>query len=169
MATSPTNSLLSLLLALNALEVPLAEQESADLKEIGKQLRYVPGAWDIWDIWDIIEPDLMAVVEGNPALQQLYQESLTRLEQCNGQFLPNLLPSLAELEAELPSLSNEPEPYSAFMERATKDNPELKSYRNSLETVNVAFRVFAHPQPEQAAKKVSKLQRAWQFLQKPIF
>ena len=162
MATSLKNSLLSLLLALKRLEVPLAKQESAALAGIGEQLMYAP------DAWDIIEPDLMAVIEGNPALRPLYQESLTLVKQFNGKFSPNLLPNLAELQAELPSPSKEPASSSYFMERATKDNPELEADSESLEILNVSIKVLASSQPEKAAKNVSGLQRVWQFLQKPI-
>ncbi|MEB3827582.1 hypothetical protein [Phormidium sp. CCY1219] len=164
MTTSLNNSLLSLLLALNRLEVPLTEDESTALVDIGEQLMYSPDTWE-----DIIEPDLMAILEGNPDLRSLYQEFLTDIQERNGNFPPNLLPTQAELGREIPNSIHEPTDFSHFIDLATEDNPELEPDVNSQEILNAAIQVLSTPNPVQTSKKISGIQRVWQFLQQRFF
>jgi hypothetical protein len=163
MTTCLKNSLLSLLLALKNLSVPLTDSESSALADISEQLMYHP------DAWDIIEPDLNKILQGNPSLNHLYQDSLTKLAQLKGKLPPNVLPTLAELETEIPSDSNEPADFSHFMDLAAEGNLTGESDRESLEVLNASIKVLSTANPEQTAKKVRGLERVWQILQKPIF
>ncbi len=162
MASVLNKNLLSLLLALYRLEEPLSEVECSALADISETLMYFP------DDWDLIAPTLKVVIEGNAALQALYQESLTKLEALNGQLPPHLLPSLAELEQDLPSDTNEPADFSHMMELASEENPEIAPDIFSREIPNAAIKIFGTPQPEQSVKQVRGINRIWQFLQQPF-
>lgn len=163
MATCLKNSLLSLLLALKNLSVPLTDSERTALADISEQLMYDA------DAWDIIEPDLNKILQGNPTLNHVYQDSLTKLAQLEGNLPPNVLPTLAELKTEIPSDSNEPADFSHFMDLAAEGNLTGESDRESLEVLNASIKVLSTDKPEQTAKKVSALDRLWQILQQPIF
>ncbi|WP_199245262.1 hypothetical protein [[Phormidium] sp. ETS-05] len=159
MASVLNNNLLSLLLALYRLEGPLSEVECSALADISETLMYFP------DDWDLIAPTLTVVIESNATLQGLYQESLTKLEALNGQLPPHLLPTLAELEQDLPSDTNEPADFSHMMELASEENPEIAPDIPSPEILNAAIKICGTPQPEQSVKQVRAITRIWQFLQ----
>jgi hypothetical protein len=67
MDAAAEKTLLALLLALTDPQVTLSDLEQLNLEEAGKSLESQP------DTWAVIEEDLMALIEGNAALNQAYQ------------------------------------------------------------------------------------------------
>ncbi|MBW4617270.1 MAG: CHAT domain-containing protein [Desmonostoc vinosum HA7617-LM4] len=88
-------TLLALLLALKELEIPLNADEQALLQDIGQQLDIDP------DDWEFIEAELIAIIQANSALNQIYQSNKAKLAALDGRIPQELLPSLADLEKEL--------------------------------------------------------------------
>jgi hypothetical protein len=74
MNSSATKTLLALLLALRELKVPLSTDEQEVLQNVGRELELDP------DYWEEIEKGLMAIIEANAALNQLYQLNKAKLD-----------------------------------------------------------------------------------------
>lgn len=148
--TAPVKTtLLALLLTLKNLEVPLSTAEQEALNKVGKQLEANPNAWKV------IEKGLMNVIEANPSLNQLYQAAKAQLDAVDGNIPPNLLPTKTELEQVLPAASQrEKRPYEP-----SKDENE-----KSDEILNMTRKILNTPDPADTAKKLSRLEKLWQFL-----
>jgi hypothetical protein len=152
MAESAKTTLLALLLALKQLETPLTADEQADLDNVGKQLELDP------DDWEYIQEGLIAIIEKNPSLDQLYQTAKAQLEAINGNIPPELLPTEQEREAELLEDENR--------EPVTFGYCEGEPDRESDEILNVSIDVLTKENSAKTAKKLSFLQRIQAFLQK---
>jgi len=152
MAESAKTTLLALLLALKQLETPLTADEQADLDNVGKQLKLDP------DDWEYIQEGLIAIIEKNSSLNQLYQTAKAQLEAIDGNIPPELLPTEQEQEAEL--LANEKR------EPVTFGYCEGEPDRESDEILNVSIDVLTKENSAKTAKKISFLQRIQAFLQK---
>jgi hypothetical protein len=148
--TAPVKTtLLALLLALKNLEDPLKEDEKDALVDVGQQLGNHP------DDWEFIEADLMATINRNPALRQLYQSAKAQLDSLDGNISLDLLPTEAELEQVLPAASQrEKRPYEP-----SKDENE-----KSDEILNMTRKILNTPDPADTTKKLSRLEKLWQFL-----
>jgi hypothetical protein len=153
MAESAKTTLLALLLALKQLETPLTADEQADLDNVGKQLALDP------DDWEYIQEGLIAIIEKNPSLDQLYQTAKAELEAIDGNIPPELLPTEQEQETEL--LADEKR------EPVTFGYSEGEPDRDTDEILNVSINVLTKENSAKTAKKLSFLQRIQAFLQKP--
>jgi hypothetical protein len=152
MAESPKTTLLALLLALKQLETPLSADEQAVLENVGKQLELDP------DDWEYIKEGLVAIIEKNPSLDQLYQTAKAELEAIDGNIPPELLPTEQEQEAELLADENrEPVTFGYF---------EGEPDRQSDEILNVSIKVLTKKDSAKTAKKLSFLKRLQTSLQK---
>ncbi|NES17463.1 MAG: hypothetical protein F6K41_00400 [Symploca sp. SIO3E6] len=152
MAESPKITLLALLLALRQLETPLSADEQATLKKAGQRLQLKP------DNWDDAKEVLMAVIENNPSLAQLYQTAKAQLLGIDGKIPPELLPIEEPWETEL--LADKKQKvvnYGHF-----KGKPDL----NSDEILNVSINVLKQKDSAKAAKNLSFLEQIGKFLQK---
>ncbi len=143
MTTAVPNTLLALLLALKNLEKPLNEGECEALAEVGQQLKLDP------DDWDFIEGDLMAIIQANDGLNQVYQQAKARLDTCDRPIPPDLLPTDAELEKD---------PRARFEGKPDKESNEIS---------NQTVKVLKTEKPEETAKKLSFLERLSQSLNQP--
>jgi hypothetical protein len=152
MAESAKTTLLALLLALKQLETPLTADEQADLDNVGKQLALDP------DDWEYIQEGLIAIIEKNPSLDQLYQTAKAQLEAIDGNIPSELLPTEQEQETELLADENR--------EPVTFGYSEGEPDRESDEILNVSISVFTKENSAKTAKKLSFLQRIQAFLQK---
>jgi hypothetical protein len=152
MAESAKTTLLALLLALKQLETPLTADEQADLDNVGKQLELDP------DDWEYIQEGLIAIIEKNPSLDQLYQTAKAQLEAINGNIPPELLPTQQEQDTELLADENR--------EPVTFGYSEGEPDRESDEILNVSINVLTKEDSAKTAKKLSFLQRIQAFLQK---
>jgi hypothetical protein len=153
MAESAKTTLLALLLALNQLETPLTADEQADLDNVGKQLKLDP------DDWEYIQEGLIAIIEKNSSLNQLYQTAKAQLEAIDGNIPLELLPTQQEQETELLADENR--------EPVTFGYSEGEPDRESDEILNVSIDVLTKENSAKTAKKLSFLQRIQAFLQKP--
>ncbi|MGB3511464.1 MAG: hypothetical protein WBA93_19950 [Microcoleaceae cyanobacterium] len=152
MTTAVPNTLLALLLALKNLDNPLSENERQALTDVGQQLRLDPNDWEF------IEADLMAIVEANDALNQLYQQVKAKLDAVDDPIPSDLLPTEAELEKVLPSES----------EGGRRAYFEGKPDEQSNEILNLTTNILTNPEPEETTKKLSSLEKLWQSLNQPI-
>jgi len=152
MAESAKTTLLALLLALKQLETPLTADEQADLDNVGKQLALDP------DDWEYIQEGLIAIIEKNPSLDQLYQTAKVQLEAIDGNIPSELLPTEQEREAELLADENR--------EPVTFGYSEGEPDRESDEILNVSIDVLTKENSAKTAKKLSFLQRIQVLLQK---
>ncbi|MFM8295308.1 MAG: hypothetical protein ACKN9E_12280, partial [Microcystaceae cyanobacterium] len=75
MTTKLNHTILAYLLALQDLPHALNEVEQSSLKEVAKQLRTQPEAWN-----DYIEPSLVTIIQGNFSLNQSYQHYKNKLD-----------------------------------------------------------------------------------------
>ncbi|MEM1169484.1 MAG: hypothetical protein AAGJ08_10520 [Cyanobacteria bacterium P01_H01_bin.35] len=151
MTTEVPNTLLAFLLALKNLEIPLSEEERGALADVGQQLKLNPNDWDF------IEDDLMAIVEGNNTLNQLYQKAKAKLDALDTPIPPKLLPTEKELETVFP-------PESEGGKRAYFEG---KPDEQSNEILNLTTNVVSTEKPEETAKKLSFLERLSQSLNQP--
>jgi hypothetical protein len=151
MAESPKTTLLALLLALKQLETPLTTDEQGALKTAGQQLERDP------DDWDYIKEGLMAVIENNPSLAELYQMAKAKLDVIDSKIPLELLPTEQEQEVEL--LADEKR------ESVTFGYFEGEPERESDEIRNVSINVLTKKDSAQTAKKLSFLKRIQEFLQ----
>jgi hypothetical protein len=150
--TPDQTTLLALLLALNTLETRLSLAEQENLKTVGKQLEANPKAWKI------TEKRLLKGIEANPSLNQRYQTAKAQLDALDGNIPSELLPTLTELEQILPTgISREKFPWF-------EGEPDTKSQ----EFLNLSVKVLTNPDPVNTTKKLSRLEKIWQFLNKPI-
>ena len=152
MSELPKLTLLALLIALEQLETPLGSEEKQALENTAQQLYLDP------DDWDFIKEGLMAIVDVNPALSQNYHIALTQLEIVKGNIPSEQMPTLNELETELPCENKEPTTFGYF-----KGEPD----RETDEILNLAIDVLTRKEPEKAVKKLSFLKRLQSWLPKP--
>lgn len=134
-------TLLALLLALRRLQSALSAAEKSALGAIAQQLALQP------DWWDDIEPDLLALVNANPALQQEFQTAKIQLASFE-EIPPTWLPTWTELNQELP---------------VEQTGPVSFGYEEDLaasELLTATTRIFSAPEPTAAAQCLSALQRA---------
>lgn len=152
MAELAKTTLLALLIALEQLETPLGLQEKQALENTAQQLYLDP------DDWDFIKEGLMAVVEANPTLSHNYHIALTQLQIVKGNIPPEQMPTLKELETELPYENKEPTTFGYF---------EGEPDRETDEILNLAIDVLTRKEPEKAVKNLSFLKRLQSWLPKP--
>lgn len=150
MAAPIETTLLALLLTLNSLEVSLSPVEQATLKKAGKQLKANPNAWKV------IEESLMKVIEANASINQPYQAAKTQLDAVDGNIPPDLLPTKAEVK-EVLSVGSQREKRAYF---------EGKPDEKSDEILNIAINILTSPDPADITKKLSSLEKLWEFLKK---
>ncbi|NET27818.1 hypothetical protein [Okeania sp. SIO1I7] len=146
------NTLLALLLALKNLETPLSENERNKLVDIGKNLKENPN-----DQY-VIKKELIGILKANDTLKQLYQEAKVKLDTVDRPISSDLLPTDAELENFLP-LENKGGKRVYF---------EGEPDHESKEILNAVYSVLSTPEPEVIAKKLTGLEKLWQFLNQPI-
>ncbi|OZH52285.1 hypothetical protein AFK68_25345 [Hydrocoleum sp. CS-953] len=152
MNTTIDNTILAFLLALKNLKNSLSEDEREELAEVGQQLQLNPNDWDF------IEDDLMAIIQANDALSQLYQQAKVKLDALDSPLPSDLLPTSAELENVLP-------PESEGGRRAYfEGEPDEKS--NEID--NTVVVILTNPEPTKTTKKLTSLEKLWQFLNQPI-
>jgi hypothetical protein len=150
MAAPVKTTLLALLLALKNLEIPFSAAEQAALKKVGKQLDADP------DDWEFIERGLMKAVEANTSLNRLYQAAKGQLDALEGNIPPDLLPTKAELKQALPAVSQH-EKRAYF---------EGKPDEESNEILNISIKILTTSDPVDTTKKLSSLEKLWEFLKK---
>lgn len=150
MNSAVTKTLLALLLALSELDTPLSSDEQSVLQNVGQQLEIDP------DDWDFIKEELMAVIEANSALNQLYQYNRAKLDTFDGQILRELLPSLEDLEREL---------FPDVKEVTTFDgqpNDSIASQPN--EAIVLTSVILKTENQDQTAKQVSFLEQVSDYV-----
>ncbi|MDJ1168699.1 hypothetical protein PMG71_04600 [Roseofilum sp. BLCC_M154] len=162
MATSVKNTLRALLLALFKYEENLKPEECAALADISETLMYVSECDVDSDVdpWVLIEQDIETFMTGNSTLQELYQESITQLENCY-EILP--WPTLAAVEQAIPSESNEPKNFSHFSDLARTKPSAVQHDRSTQELINSSLKILDTPHPEQSVKKLSRLQKVLNY------
>lgn len=149
MATKLNYTILAYLLALQDLPNALNEGEQTSLKEVAKQLRTQPEAWN-----DYIEPSLVAIIQGNSLLSQSYQQYKNKLD--NFDEIPSeLLPTADEINQLVkaqPTLIN----------RGFIADPSASGYEQQLN--NVVIVVNQTEKPEEAVKQLGFLEKVKQLL-----
>lgn len=145
MNPSATKTLLALLLALRELKVPLSIDEQATLQEIGSQLSLLV---EHPDYWEDTEEELMALIEANAALNQLYELNKAKLDALEGLLPLDLLPSSDDLVAE-------------FSARQTKEvvtfSGQLKdiSFSQVNQVVELTSVILSTDKQDQTVKRLS--------------
>jgi hypothetical protein len=151
--TIPTNKLLALLLALRELETPLTTDEQSALTEVAEQLSLNPNAWELF-----IEPNLLTVIQANPALNQRYQTTLSQLDALEGNIPNDLLPTDAELRQVAPAASQ----VTTRGFAPVRDDSEFDS--NEINNMVMAINILATPNPAETTKKLSRFEKLKQFI-----
>lgn len=152
MTKSFNNTLLALSLALKDLETPLSVNEHKAFRDAAERLQLER------DNWEEYEPDLIAVIQANPKLNQLYQAAKSQLDSLNGEIPSDLLPTRQELQEVIP----------------TPETPQLRGFapvgddNDSHEINNLVINILATPNPPETAKKISRLEKLQQFLKQAI-
>ena len=154
MDNSVNNTLLALILAVKNIETPLNKEEEASLSTAAQQFLANAQGWDI-----IIEPELMKMINGNPALDQEFQKIKSKLD--NLSTIPaNLIPTTEELDSILPATSQEPKIFAP-------PNIKPQDLKNN-DITNMAIRVMLNSKSSTTVKKLNRLEKLWEFLNQPI-
>ncbi len=149
MNSAVTKTLLALLLALRELKTPLSNDEQSVLQNVGQQLELDP------DYWDYIEEQLIAVIEANSALNQLYQYNRAKLDTFDGQIPRELLPSLDDLEREL---------FPEVKEVTTFDGQPKEFTTEPNEVIALTRVILKTENQDQTAKQVSFLEQVSNYV-----
>ena len=150
MTSSPTQTLLALLLSLEAIETPLSADEQARLKTVGQQLALDP------DDWDWIAQGLLATIQDNAALNQCFENARSRLKAA-GPLPVDLMPAAQEVAALQAGQRCSPPTFGFF-----EGEPE----RESDEILNVAMSVLTAENPVQTSKTLGFLEKIRTFLRR---
>lgn len=141
--------LLSFMYAIKELETPLTSEETKKIKNIGQQLDNDPTAWEIYT-----EPMLKEIISNNSSLNKVFQNIQSNLENI-GDMHQDFIPTNEELIAVTQSKnSREERPIPKF-------SPEDL---NSHDIINISIQVFSSPEPSKKVKKISKLEKLWNFI-----
>jgi hypothetical protein len=149
MATKLNHTILAYLLALQDLPNALNEGEQSSLKEVAKQLRTQPEAWN-----DYIEPSLVAIIQGNSPLNQSYQQYKNKLDNF-GEISSDLLPTADEINQLV-------ETQPAFVSKGFMGEHSASGYEQQLN--NVVIVVNQTEKPEEAVKQLRFLDKVKQLL-----
>lgn len=147
------NTLLALLLALKNLETPLSGTEQTALSKAAEQLSANPNTWDL-----LIEPSLLAMIQANESLNQLYKIAKSQLDALSDEIPSKLLPTQEELEQVIPK----------DQIPVTRGKLPVNDGYKSTEINNVAINVLSTANPVETAKKLSRIEQLQQFLQQSI-
>jgi hypothetical protein len=154
MATKLNHTILAYLLALQDLPNALNEGEQTSLKEVAKQLRTQPEAWN-----DYIEPSLVAIIQGNSLLNQYYQQYKNKLDNF-GEIPSDLLPTRDEIN----QLTKD-EATVVHKGLPEDDNLDALSPSGYEEQINnVVIAVNQNEKPEEAVKQLGFLDKVKQLL-----
>lgn len=152
-AAVPINkTLLALLLALKDLEIPLSKEEQVAFQDAAYQLQLDSQGWEDYKL------DLLAVIQANPTLNQLYQNAFSQLDALSSNIPCNLLPTQTELEQAIPT-AQAPE---------TRGFAPISDDLESNEINNLVISVLASPNPSETTKKLNRFEKLKQFLQQNI-
>ena len=146
-------TLLAFLLALYRLKPALTDDELYALDELGDAL----GDWSVEEELTLIT-NIEEVAGANPALNQLYQEALTKLAPLE----------LEELYQRLPS----PNQVQEFLGgRGTSKGyiPQGRPNQQTSEVVNLSRMVMTRDRPDKSVKQIESLAEYWELPQTPIF
>ncbi len=149
MNTPQIKVLLALLLALKSLESPLNPDEQVAFDTAGGRLELDPV-----EDWEFIQEGLMAIIDANAPLKELYQNVITQLESVDGNIPPECLPTAAELEQELSQGSN----------LESRGHFEGNADVESNEILNATVVVLRSDNPAATTKKLSFLEKIQKFL-----
>lgn len=149
MATKLNHTILAYLLALQDLPNALNEGEQTSLKEVAKQLRTQPEAWN-----DYIEPSLVAIIQGNSLLNQSYQQYKNKLDNF-GEIPSELLPTTDEINQLVKT-------QATFVNRGFMDDHSASGYEQQLN--NVVIVVNQTEKPEESVKQLGFLEKVKQLL-----
>ena len=154
---SVTNSnviIWSFLLALSDFPNSLTAEEQNAFKEVGKQFKTTPKAWE-----KHIQPKLLKTIANNPQLNKSYQFYKKQLATKNipKDLLPTLLPNHQEISELIPDTSNLQARGPGF-----EDNAPVTDFQQQLN--NVVIVVCESNKSEEVAKKISSLDKLKQFL-----
>jgi len=152
-AANLQNTLLALLLALKKLETPLSDTEQSALSQAAEQLYANPNAWDL-----LIEPPLLAMIQANESLNQLYKIAKSQLDALRDEIPSHLLPTQAEFEAVIPTNQSP----------VKRGKLPVNDGYKSNEINNVAINILSTANPVETAKKLSRIEQLQQFLQQSI-
>ena len=154
MFSTISNNILSFLLALSDFPDSLTAEEQNALKEVGKQFKTQPKAWE-----KHIQPQLLKTIANNPQLNksyQFYQQQLATKD-IPEEILPTLLPNNQEISQLIPDTSNLQPRGHGF-----DDNTPATDFQQQLN--NVAIVVCESNKSEDVAKKIRSLDKLKQFL-----
>jgi len=154
MAETPRITLLAFLIALAQLQTSLTPDEKEALKKTASQLYF---DFDP-DNWNLIKEGLVATIRANSVLYQNYQTALVQLQLVNGNIPLEQMPTQNELETELTVNNHEPVTYGYFRGEPERESDEIR---------NVTIHVLTSQKPDEAAKKLSFLNRLQNWLLKP--
>jgi hypothetical protein len=149
MATKLNHTILAYLLALQDLPNALNEGEQSNLKEVAKQLRFQPEAWN-----DYIEPSLVTIIQGNSLLNQSYQQYKNKLDNF-GEIPSELLPTADEINQLVKT-------QATFVNKGFIVDPSASGYEQQLN--NVVIVVNQTEKPEEAVKQLGFLEKVKQLL-----
>lgn len=153
METSVDKTLLAFLLALYRLEGELTMVEVADLQEnVGRLLELRP------DKEKAIIEEINTILEKNPALNQLYQEAMTKVASLEGEQLYQWLPQKNLLQQQL-----------GITEIDRGYTPQGKPNQQTSEVVNLSRMVMTRDRPDKSVKQIQALAEYWELPQAPIF
>ena len=147
-STISSSNILSFLLALNDFSDSLTVPEQKILKEVAKQLKTQPKAWE-----SHLQPLLLETIQNNPKLNssyQFYRDQLTKLD------IPiNLLPNNQEIYQLRQTAS-------AVGTKGFSDDEPATGYQQQLN--NIVIVVCESDKSEEAVKKIGYLNRLKRFI-----
>ena len=152
MNNSVSKFLLSMLLAMGALDTPLNSEEKDRLKNAAQQLSLLsshPTAWEK------IELNLIEIISNNLSFNMVFQEIKSKLDKIDD-IPENLIVSQDELAEVIPVPKNEEIP---------RPIPDVKpSDLKSNEITNMSIQILSSPEPSETVKKISKLEEIKDFI-----
>lgn len=162
-AISPiTITLLALLLALRELETPLSDAEKAKLNTTRQQLQLAPGKWAR------IEVQLLATIAANAELNQKFQSYKDRLTAGEFEIQPEFIPTLAELEQEIPLDRKTVNSFGVDSSTSTRSATPATADADARMIAALTRTLAGADNPGQAASRVSAIDRAQKALSLPI-
>lgn len=147
-------TLLAFLLALYRLESALTDDELYALDELGDAL----GDWSEDEEELTLITNIEEVAAANPALNQLYQEALTKLALLEPEELYQRLPS-----------PNQVQEFLGVRGTSKGYIPQGKASQRTSEVVNLSRMVMTSDRPDKSVKQIQALAEYWELPQAPIF
>lgn len=155
---SINKTLIAVLLALKELQILLSKDEQEILQDIGQQLNTDP------DYWEFIKEEIIALIEGNNTLKQIFQAKIAKLDALDGRIPKEFLPDLADLKTEL---FGETKGITTFDGGIYSSSGGItnESYDRSSQVIDITSTILLGEKPDETAKQLVFLEQISEYVE----